>query len=1565
MTRDTVSKVFRWGCRAINLPMSIVATFAVLAVAVLPQTARGADPNLRAWGYSSYGQCTVPALPAGVIYTQVAGGYSHSLALRSDGVVVAFGDNGSGQCNVPALPAGVLYTQVAGGYLHSLALRSDGQAVAFGNNDYGQCTVPTLPAGAVYTQVAGGWYHGLALTKIWVTVTLNGDALMYVLLAGTFTDPGATAQDDQGNSLSVTTTGAVNVNALGTYTLTYTATDGSGHTGTATRTVKILKKLPGDLWTAMMPSYTRSLTYANAALNEPITVWGRAWGGTPPYSYVLDFGDGSTPSTGSGISAASATFIGTPHTYSSSGSKTATLTVTDAAGKTYARQAVIRVINTPTHDERVNMAIEKGLLWLYRNQTVLDQDRIYWNVYGWNHLYAAGCNGAAVLAFEENGHLAKLDYEVDIYAETVQKGLNHILDNGNGARYSIYPHSDGIAVRDSDSNGNGYGAYLTYHNYANSFAAMAVTLAHNSAQEASADIIQRGPFKGMSYYDLIVDILDQYSFSQGDGSLRGAWRYNINTPNYGDRDGSAMQWPALAFKATIDRWGLRPPQWMLDNAVFAFQQLQRADGGACYNYRGQWPNLAKTGGMLIEYAAGNKWPGDTDVDRGLSYIGTYWYQLPNIGANEAGWSGEFYAMYGLKKGLQLQGVETLFTPRGVRNWYQDMSAWLLGNASLLDPNLNPGYRSAGYGFGQLSAGNWNNSGWINNGPLSTAHAILILTRAVTVPLPVAVIAPIPDQSAKNPASFALDGSGSYHLDPNSSIVEWLWDYSTNNFNPPDGNGKSVSVNPGWTVPGTYTITLRVKDNQDPVNYAYATAPVIVTLNNVSPVAVPIPPERQPQIYSGKIGETICLDGTQSYDPDGDKLISFSWDLNGDGIYGSAADVALDTSGQNAHAASATVVFQSEYTGQVGLQVCDQWTCSRNRTTIDVYASPSDLYVEAISASNVVPGSSADIHVVFKNDANSGKAFTDVLVKFYNGNPFTTGSPVGANYLVNLPIGGSATLDVHLENLGGAERAYVYLDANNVIPEWNEENNVAWVNVWNTPPTATFPAMSPLACNTPKTVVVILDDPDKDAMTVVWTVDGEVYATHVVAAGATSDSITKVFGFGTHTVQVSVTDGKSEPVIASISVLVLDDVSPTIACPSDITVNNDPDQCGAVVTWTPPVANDNCGVTSVDCTPASGSVFAVSTTLVTCVATDDKGNRAECSFNVTVVDAQPPTITCPADTQVNAELLVCSAIVSGIGPVGTGDNCPGSAVAYTLAGATTGTGAKNASGTAFNVGTTIVTYTITDAAGLTASCSFNVTVVNPDPVVTLTGPASGSLYAINTPVSFSATFTDAGGGTHTGTWTFDSLSQAATIAEPGGATPGSATATYSFTAAGVYTVKLAMNDSCGGSGTADQMNGIELLVIVYDPSAGFVTGGGWIDSPPGAYVADPTLTGKANFGFVSKYLKGAQKPTGQTEFQFKAGDLNFHSSTYQWLVVSGPRAQYKGTGQINGAGNYGFLLSGTDGQITGGGGVDKFRIKIWDIDNSGAIVYDNVLGTSDDIDKVNPQAIAGGSIVIHR
>jgi len=181
--------------------------------------------------------------------------------------------------------------------------------------------------------------------------------------------------------------------------------------------------------------------------------------------------------------------------------------------------------------------------------------------------------------------------------------------------------------------------------------------------------------------------------------------------------------------------------------------------------------------------------------------------------------------------------------------------------------------------------------------------------------------------------------------------------------------------------------------------------------------------------------------------------------------------------------------------------------------------------------------------------------------------------------------------------------------------------------------------------------------------------------------------------------------------------------------------------------------------------------------------------------------------------------------------------------------------------------------------------------------------------------------------------------------------------------------LTVNDGVGGNTIANSVSSVNAppnltaQVVAYDPSAGFVTGGGWINSPAGAYTANTSLTGKATFGFVSKYEKGATVPTGETEFNFQVANFNFHSALYQWLVISGPMAQYKGSGTINGSGNYNFILTGRDGALVGGSTPDGFRIKITD-PVSGSVIYDNLLSTDDSVTSANTQTLGGGSIVVH-
>lgn len=84
--------------------------------------------------------------------------------------------------------------------------------------------------------------------------------------------------------------------------------------------------------------------------------------------------------------------------------------------------------------------------------------------------------------------------------------------------------------------------------------------------------------------------------------------------------------------------------------------------------------------------------------------------------------------------------------------------------------------------------------------------------------------------------------------------------------------------------------------------------------------------------------------------------------------------------------------------------------------------------------------------------------------------------------------------------------------------------------------------------------------------------------------------------------------------------------------------------------------------------------------------------------------------------------------------------------------------------------------------------------------------------------------------------------------------------------------------------------------------------------------------------------------------------------YEWLAVNGAKAQFKGAGTINGLGDYGFMVTTLDGDVEGGGGMDRFRIKVWQR-ASGEVVFDTQPGAADTEDPTT--VVEGGSIVIHK
>jgi HYR domain len=216
--------------------------------------------------------------------------------------------------------------------------------------------------------------------------------------------------------------------------------------------------------------------------------------------------------------------------------------------------------------------------------------------------------------------------------------------------------------------------------------------------------------------------------------------------------------------------------------------------------------------------------------------------------------------------------------------------------------------------------------------------------------------------------------------------------------------------------------------------------------------------------------------------------------------------------------------------------------------------------------------------------------------------------------------------------------------------------------------------------------------------VTWTasavsvVDGSVPVTCTPPSGST-------FDLGTTPVTCTASDSTGNSATGSFNVTVGDTTPPDLLVPDDITAEAT-SPAGAVVMFTAS-ANDNAdGPLTPVCSPASGSTFGLGTTTVTCSATDSRGNTGTATFRVTVRDTTPPTLNLPSVT-VSAG-AACTAVVTY------------TATATDLVDVTDPVVCTPPSGSTFNLGTTTVNCSATDAHGNTATGSFTVTVNDTTP-----------------------------------------------------------------------------------------------------------------------------------------------------------------------------------------------------------------------------------------------------------
>jgi hypothetical protein len=192
-----------------------------------------------------------------------------------------------------------------------------------------------------------------------------------------------------------------------------------------------------------------------------------------------------------------------------------------------------------------------------------------------------------------------------------------------------------------------------------------------------------------------------------------------------------------------------------------------------------------------------------------------------------------------------------------------------------------------------------------------------------------------------------------------------------------------------------------------------------------------------------------------------------------------------------------------------------------------------------------------------------------------------------------------------------------------------------------------------------------------------------------------------------------------------------------------------------------------------------------------------------------------------------------------------------------------------------------------------------------------------------------------------TWD-DAAVTGATVSETNGA--GTASGSHVYTAPGIYSISVTVTDDDADSTTATASS----YVVVYDTTGGRVTGATNFLSPSGAYTPNKPLdtdyTGDAKIGFNVRYQNVTDTvPTGQSDFRFKAADLDFNATGFSWLVVENSHtiAYFRGTGEVNHVAGYDFLVS-----IIDGAPVDAVRIQISN-HATGQVLYDLQPGAPDD------------------
>lgn len=955
---------------------------------------------------------------------------------------------------------------------------------------------------------------------------------------------------------------------------------------------------------------------------------------------------------------------------------TATVTACDSQNNC-ASATYPMTVRADTLEARTNIAIDNGLWALFKAANTGNGQINPGGTYG----ERISATAAAVNAFAAHGHRVDGDASVNPYVDTVRSGLDYVF-----ARIVSRPTANKNAG-DPDVNGNG--RYLTTGVHPEVYESGMVMDAIVSAGTPTS-VVSVGPAAGATYAEALQDFIDGYAQGQMDSHLappqRGSWYYNFT--QVGHADNSSSQWAAIGIIPAERQWGLAAPAFVKSENLLALEATFNDMGNDCatFGYHGTsciWGCAATTPSGMVQLVMDGVGPGDAPgapfgagvqpFDKASRWLAANWGAGPSETNNNLV-TGYTYGMFAAVKALRLAGVELL---------PQDSNGCAVGGT--VDDFDWYGDPTAGVAVTLVSRqranGLFGGPNYTNIDGLTTQWSLIMLAPQLFQQGPKAVAAANPTTVTIN-QTVTYSHKDSFHLDAARDIVLYEWDLDNDgqfdDYSTADPNAGPTNT---FAAIGTYTARLRVTDDNDPALTNIASVDIVVSVDNVPPVAVITPASPE-----APVNTAVQLDGSTSFDPNAgaplfDSIVEYAWDLD-----------ATDGLTQFVPGGPTTSVqFAAPGTYQVALRVTDSGPGNTTPLSNTTFATIT----------------------ILANQPPTAVALPD-------GATFECTGPAGANVTVN----GSESLDPD----PGDVLTYSWLPGANL-----DDPNAAVAS-------GDF-ALGAHGLTLTVRDDAGAEDSDEATFEVVDTTgpivrcDGATAecmgdATPVAISGSANDvcagdlpanaSFEGPFALGDTEVVWTAQDPSGNGGSCSAVISVVDTTAPFIAC------QDGQAECTGALT---PVAIgaqalDLCD-SMAEATGDDPGVFPLGSTEVAFTATDASGNPAGCAAIATVVDTTAPAITCPADATIEAD----ARCIGHADPLASAsDICD---AAPTLS--------RVPAGTEWALGAHSVEHTAVDGSGNASSCTQALTVVDVTPPTIACN--AHDITPPDAPIAFTATTAD--------------------------------------------------------------------------------------------------------------------------------------------------------------------------------------------------------------------------------